>query len=152
MERSTTFDGWIRDVIAHRGISARQLAAYAGVSANAVHGWARGAQPKPENLAKLARALNEDYVHLARLAGVYTGEDPREGEGAVVYVPPEDAAWFREVSEMMRDREFAGLVRPAVDALLRTVLRVYSTTSKEPPNQQPGEKGNQMSQENQGSV
>ena len=52
-----------------RGLTVSQIAAYADVAYTTVVNWQRGAVPKPSTLAKLARALGEDYGRLMRLAG-----------------------------------------------------------------------------------
>src|SRR5207302_1844301 len=53
--------------------SGARVAAYAEVSPSAVVNWRRGAQPKPESLRKLARALGEPYQEMARAAGYFEG-------------------------------------------------------------------------------
>lgn len=118
MERSTTFDAWVREKIQAKGISARQLAAYAGVSPNSVSQWIRGTKPKPENLFKLATALGEDYQYLLRLADILPMDAKADEGGAVITVKPANAGALKQLDAILE--------RDDLDTVLAFVQRLFS--------------------------
>lgn len=73
---STRFAEIIQGVIATRGVSARQIAAYADVAPTSVTMWLRGAVvPRPDTLRKLAEKLRLDYNELMVAAGHLSASD-----------------------------------------------------------------------------
>ena len=67
--KQSDFAEWLDRTMSKRQLSARQIAAYAGVSNTTVMNWLLGGLPRPESLKKVALALNEDADYLSRLVG-----------------------------------------------------------------------------------
>lgn len=76
------FGAELRRIMEERGLSGRQIAAYANVSPNTVNLWLRGAYvPRPASCAKLATALGVPLDEMLRLAGHrVTGVEGARGE------------------------------------------------------------------------
>lgn len=105
-EQAQRFGAWLQRAIEARGLSGRQVAAYADVSPNTLHLWMRGAYlPRPASLGKLAPALGVPVGDLMRAAGYPYAEpqgpaDPRTGGAEPVPLDPDERAligWLRGV-------------------------------------------------------
>jgi len=69
LERMSLFQDYLRRLMDERGITASQIAAYAGVSRSTVNYWLRGvSRPTAESVAKLADALGVRYEVLRDIA------------------------------------------------------------------------------------
>jgi HTH-type transcriptional regulator, competence development regulator len=81
-EETTEIGAYIKRVRESKKLGVNQLAQYAGISAAQISRIENGKRenPKPETLAKLAKALKVDYDELMSKAGYINSEEKKETE------------------------------------------------------------------------